>query len=158
MSSVNIVNRRRLTIFRKDQIDLSVTKLLRTLKKRPEKKRFLLVEYGEPLDDRINPQHAVLKLTNFTYNEEGDLTALVYPADTGRPSITLGGCAKRVSLGQLLLSSRVPTFEFKFKRVRRPVLKDEQPVYDELGRQQFFYNCCLYTVPIEKPILSEGQN
>lgn len=157
MSSVNIVNRRRMVIFTKDNLDLCVTKLLRSLKKRPEKKRFLLVEYGEPLDDRINPKHAVFKLTNFDYDKEGNLTALVYPADKESPNITLGGCTKRLSLGQVLLSSTKPTFKFCYKKIKRKVLKDEQPVFDEQGRQQYFLNCCLFAEPLESPILS-GKN
>ncbi|QGZ14371.1 hypothetical protein [Photobacterium phage PDCC-1] len=158
MNSVRIVNRRRLVVFRKDEIDLSVIKLLRSLKKRPEKKRFLLAEFGEPLDDHINPKHAVLKLTNFSYDKEGNLTSLIYPADTDNPTITLGGCTKRISIGQLLLTSKIPTFEFKFKRVKRPVLNDGKQVLDEHGRKQYFMNCCIYVESKESPILSVGKN
>ncbi|AGB07195.1 hypothetical protein [Vibrio phage VP4B] len=152
MSHLNIVKHRRMVIFKKKDITLGVIKLLRSLKKRPEKKRFLLVEYGRPIHDHITPKYAVLKLKCFEYDDEGNLTASVTAADSHNPTVNLGN--GKVSLGQLLLSSEKPTFSFVSEMVKRPVQKDGQPVIDEKGRQQFFNNCLIYVEPEQKPILS----
>lgn len=154
MSHLTIVKHRRMVIFKREEITLGIIKLLRSLKKRPEKKRFLLVEYGRPLNDFITPKHAVLKLKCFDYDAEGNLTASVTAADSHNPTVSCGD--EKISLGRLLLSSEKPTFSFVSEMVKRPVQKNGELVKDEKGRQQFFKNCLIYVEPEQKPILSVG--
>ncbi|UVD32260.1 hypothetical protein [Vibrio phage phiKT1028] len=156
MKHLSIKTKRRVTVFRKEDLTLGVIKLLRSLKKRPEKKRFLLVEYGRPINDHVTPKYAVLKLQDFIYDKDGHLTALVTAADSHNPTVSLG--EGKVSLGQLLLTSEKPTFRFVSEMIKRPVRKDGDIVRDEKGRQQFFKNCLIYVECDQKPILSVGQN
>ncbi|BAW98336.1 hypothetical protein [Vibrio phage pTD1] len=156
MDHLSIRNCRRLVVFKKEDLSLGVIKLLRSLKKRPEKKRFLLVEYGRPINDHVTPKHAVLKLRDFNYDKQGNLTAFVTTADSHNPTVTLGD--GKISLGQLLLSSEKPTFRFTHEMVKRPVRKNGDIVRDDKGRQQFFKNCLIFVEPEQTPILSVSQN
>lgn len=144
MSHVEIKTRRRVLVLKKEDVTLPVKKLVRSLKKRPEKKRFLLVEMGEPIDGIVNPKYAVLKLSHFVFDSDDNLHAVASVADHLNPTVSTS--EGKLSLGQIMLSSATPMFEFKTKSYKRPVLKNDKQVYDEQGRAQYFRSCYIYIV------------
>lgn len=151
MSGTKIRNHCELMILPKEQVTLPIKKLIRTLNKRPEKKRFLLVEHGCPADNRVDAKRAVLKLRNFSFDKEGNLRGSVIAADRERANIDFGD--RKISIGQVLLSQPICMFGFKVKTFKRPVLRDDQFVIGENGKPEFFKNCLFYIETLQDPIL-----
>lgn len=144
MQSLPIKESRRMVVLKRKDVTLGVIKLIRSLNKREPTKRFLLAELGKPLDNVTNPKHAIMKLKDLTWAENGDLLGLVCAADNGCPTVHFSDSDEAISIGQILLSSLKPTFEFKVHEYKRDVLLDGKPVFDECGRKQRFKNTCLY--------------